>query len=63
MDSRSGRKAVLYWLRPITRKRIKELSKELKKPVGMIIEFLVDEAYNKDRSMWKKLKTWIHKGY
>ena len=64
---KSGRTDVHYWLKPITRIRIKEMSKELHKPVALIIEVLVDEAYqvykeNKtELSMFNKIKAWLHK--
>lgn len=43
--NKEGLKAVNYWIRPLTRVRIKELSRAYRKPVGRVIESLVDKAY------------------
>ena len=44
---RSERRLIGYWLKPITRIRVKQMAMSQKKPVGHVLEKIVNEEYER----------------
>lgn len=42
---KKGKNLTHYWLFPETRKKIRHMGKEWKKPLGIVVQLIVDKAY------------------